>query len=229
MNGHQTEQLGAYALGVLDDDEWAAVHAHVEDCPQCRREVGDLREMEERLGEIPPEAFLEGPPPDGELLLHKTLRQVRDEGRGHDRRRGALWTLAGVAAAVIALAGGLYAGRTTAPETDAQTVAAASAAAPRVLTALDKTTGTAVNVTMTPAAGWVRLSATVAGVPAGSQCRLFVVASDGRREFAGSWLVSEAGASEGTTVDGSALVAPADVAAVQVETYAGQVLATATI
>ena len=67
--------------------------------------------------------------------------------------------------------------------------------------------------------------ATVAGVPAGSQCRLFVVANDGSREFAGSWLVGEAT----TTVDGSALVAPADVAAVQLETYAGQVLATATI
>ncbi|MDY7083978.1 MAG: zf-HC2 domain-containing protein [Actinomycetota bacterium] len=229
MNGHQTEQLGAYALGVLDHDEWAAVHAHVEDCPQCRRELGDLREMEERLGEIPPEAFVEGPPPDGDLLLRRTLNQVRDEGRSYARRRGALWTLAGVAAAMVALAGGLYVGRSgAAPTTDAP-VAAASAPAPRVLTALDRATGTAMNVTLTPAAGWVRLSATVAGVPAGSQCRLFVVASDGRREFAGSWLVSETGASEGTTVDGSALVAPADVAAVQVETYAGQVLATATI
>ncbi|MBM2618772.1 zf-HC2 domain-containing protein [Actinoplanes sp. LDG1-06] len=229
MSGHQTEQLGAYALGVLDDDEWSAVHAHVEDCPQCRREVGDLRQMEERLGEIPPEAFLEGPPPDGDLLLHKTLAQVREERRGQDKRRTALWTLAGVAAAVLALAGGLYAGRSTATSADARAVAAASAAAPKVLTALDRTTGTALNVTMTPAAGWVRLSATIAGVPAGTQCRLFVVANDGRREFAGSWLVSDAGATDGTAVDGSALVAPADVAAVQVETYAGQVLAVATI
>ena len=102
MTGHETEQLGAYALGVLDDDEWAAVHSHVEDCPACRREVGDLREMEERLGEIPPEAFLEGPPPGGDLLLQKTLHQVRDERRGQNRRRRALWTLAASAVAVVA-------------------------------------------------------------------------------------------------------------------------------
>jgi hypothetical protein len=183
------------------------VHAHVEDCPQCRREVGDLREIEERLGEIPPEAFLEG-----------------QERRGEDRRRWSLWTLTAVAAAVVALAGGMFFGRSTAPSPEA--VATASAAAPRTAAVTDTATGATMTVTVTPAAGWVRLRATVGGVPAGSQCRLFVVGRDGSREFAGSWLVNEAA---GTTVDGSALVAPADVTAVQLETYAGQVLATATI
>ncbi|WP_250035698.1 zf-HC2 domain-containing protein [Paractinoplanes maris] len=222
MSGHQAEQLGAYALGVLDGDEWAAVHAHVEDCPDCRREVGDLREIEERLGEIPPEAFLEGPPPGGDLLLRKTLLQVRAESRGHDRRRRTIWALAAVAATLLAVTGGLYVGRSAGPP---EPVAPAVAAGPRAITATDATTGTSMDVTITPAAGWVRLRATVAGVPAGSQCRLFVVARDGSREFAGSWLVGTGA----TIVDGSALVAPADVTAVQVETYAGQVLATAPI
>ncbi|WP_250000874.1 zf-HC2 domain-containing protein [Actinoplanes sp. M2I2] len=223
MSGHQSEQLGAYALGVLDDDEWAAVHAHVEDCPECRREVGDLRGIEERLGEIPPEAFLEGPPPDGDLLLQKTLHQVRDEGRGHTRRRRALWTLAAVAAALIAVAGGISVGRSFVDPPGP--VAPAVVAGPRTLTTTDAATGTSMDVTITPAAGWVRLRATVAGVPAGSQCRLFVVARDGSREYAGSWLVGP----DATTVDGSALVAPAEVTAVQLETYAGQLLATAPI
>jgi len=75
--------------------------------------------------------------------------------------------------------------------------------------------------TVRPAAGWVRVSATVTGVPAGEQCRLFVVARDGSREPAGSWLASSSGS---TTLDGAALMAPADVAAVQAETYAGQIL-----
>ncbi|MCM4080723.1 anti-sigma factor [Paractinoplanes hotanensis] len=224
MSGHETGQLGAYALGVLDDDEWAAVHAHVEDCPQCRGEVGDLRAIEERLGEIPPEAFLEGPPPGSDLLLARTLSQVRQEGRGQDRRRRALWALGAVAAALVAVAGGLFIGRAGAGSPDSVEPPPV-VAAPRTITATDQVTGTSLNVTITPAVGWVRLRATVAGVPAGSQCRLFVVARDGSREFAGSWLV---GAS-GTTVDGSALVAPAEVTAVQVETYAGQVLATAPI
>jgi RNA polymerase sigma-70 factor (ECF subfamily) len=75
------------------------------------------------------------------------------------------------------------------------------------------------SVVVQPAAGWVRVRAAIDGVPAGEQCRLYVVARDGSREQAGSWV--SAGA---TVLDGAALIAPADVDSVQVETYAGLVL-----
>jgi hypothetical protein len=81
-------------------------------------------------------------------------------------------------------------------------------------------------VTLTPAAGWVRLRATVGGIPEGQRCRLLAVAKDGSRQQAGSWLVSAAGAVQGTTLDGSALVAPADVVAVEVANVAGDVFVT---
>ncbi|GIF18206.1 hypothetical protein BJ973_008831 [Actinoplanes tereljensis] len=76
---------------------------------------------------------------------------------------------------------------------------------------------------MRPAAGWGRLHATVTGVPAGEECRLVVIAPDGHREQGASWLASASGS---TTVDGSALMAPATVTAVQAETYEGRVLIT---
>jgi hypothetical protein len=75
-------------------------------------------------------------------------------------------------------------------------------------------------VAVTPAAGWVRVHATLTGVPAGSQCRIYAVSADGARQQAASWLAG----SGPMTVDGSALMAPADVTAVQAETYAGQIL-----
>ncbi|HEV7898242.1 MAG TPA: hypothetical protein VGP31_10405 [Planosporangium sp.] len=62
---------------------------------------------------------------------------------------------------------------------------------------------------MTPAAGWVRVHADVTGIKAGTRCRLMVVARGGAPVVAGSWLVSSKGESEGTSLDGSALVSAA--------------------
>ncbi len=217
MNEHQTELLGAYALGVLDGEEWASVQSHLAGCAYCRREVEDLQEMEAALGEIPPEAFLDGPPPNGDLLLHRTLVQVRGERGRRDFRRRALWTAAAVVAVIAAVAGGALVGRTTVPGTTPP----AAVAGARTGSATDAGTGTAMTVALQPAAGWVRLHATVAGAPPGEQCRLYVVARDGSRREAGSWLVPATGE---TTLDGSALTPPADVTSVDVETFAGRIL-----
>lgn len=221
MSEHATELLGAYALGVLDGDEQAAVLAHLDGCAHCRREAGDLREMEAALGEIPPEAFLDGPPPDGDLLLQRTLRQVHGERRRRDRRRRAVWAAAAVLVGAVAAGGGVVVGRDTAPPA-ALAPSASTAPGTRTGTATDALTGATMTVAVRPAVGWVRVHAVVGGVPAGEQCRLYVVAGDGSRQQAGSWLVADAAA--GTTLDGAALIAPADVASVQVETLAGEIL-----
>jgi anti-sigma factor RsiW len=215
VSGHESELLGAYVLGVLDGDEWATVQAHLDSCAPCRREVDDLREMEAALGEIPPEALLDGPPPDAGRVLQGTLSEVR----GGRRRRNRLLAAAAVLVAVAALAGGILAGRFTASSPVADS-APATVAGSRTATATDAQTAATMTVTVQPAAGWVRVQATLAGVPAGEDCRIFVVSADGARQQAASWL-STTGP---TTVDGAALMAPADVTAVQAETYAGQIL-----
>jgi anti-sigma factor RsiW len=218
VSGHESELLGAYVLGVLDGEEWATVRSHLDGCAACRREVGELREMEAALGEIPPEALLDGPPPDGSGLLRSTLVSVRDDRR----RRAFLWVLAAVVVAVAALAGGVAAGRWTARDAPATNVAAAASgvAGARTATATDPATSVGMTVSVAPAAGWVRVSAVLSGVPAGEQCRIFVVSADGARQQAASWLA----AAGSNAVDGSALMAPAEVTTVQAETYAGQIL-----
>jgi hypothetical protein len=64
----------------------------------------------------------------------------------------------------------------------------------------------------------------VTGIAEGRRCRLWVVARDGTRQLAGSWLVSAKGAQEGTALDGSALVPPTDVVAVAVDDVDGRPL-----
>jgi anti-sigma factor RsiW len=223
VTAHQVELLGAYALGVLDGDEWQAVRTHLDDCAACRREVDDLRELEAALGGIPPEAFLDGPPPDGEILLGRTLQQVRRERGRQDTRRRLLWAAAAVVIGSGVLAGGTVAGLELASRRSA--ASGVAAAGDRTGAATDGATGATMSVAVRPAAGWVRVHAEVGGVPAGEQCRLYVMARDGSRREAGSWL---AGAGE-TTVDGAALLDPAEVTAVRVETFAGQPLVTVAV
>ncbi len=94
----------------------------------------------------------------------------------------------------------------------------------RVGSATDPATRVRLTASVVPAAGWVRLNASVTGVAAGRKCRLAVVSRDGSREIAGSWTVSAKDEADGTNVDGSAAVAAQDVVAVEVLTAAGEQL-----
>jgi hypothetical protein len=235
MNGreqtHDHAQLGAYTLGVLDPDEVRAVERHLSTCADCRHELADLEAMRDLLGEVPPEAFLDGPPEGGDLLLQRTLRQMRADRASGGRMRVLLVAAGVVAFAVVTMGVGVLVGRQTAPTVGAQPPppSATSTAGPvpsgvRTFTGKDPSTGATMTVSLTPAAGWVKVHAKVGGVPAGTQCVLQVVPVKGSPMTAGSWLVSAKGATDGTTLDGSALVAPDAVAAVQVVTVQGEKL-----
>jgi predicted anti-sigma-YlaC factor YlaD len=216
---HDPVELGALALGLLDPDRTRAVEEHLATCPTCRRELEDLTAVTDLLGEVPPEALLEGPP-DGDLVLRRTLRQIRTETAAQ-RRRQRVPRLASAAAAVaLLLAGGVAVGRATAPEP--VVVAAARPAADAVTLRGEGEPGVSMAAVVSPAAGWVRVSTTVRGIRAGERCRVVVLARDGRREVASSWLTSTRGETEGTQVDGAAIVPPDQVAGVAVENEAGR-------
>ncbi|MET9855909.1 zf-HC2 domain-containing protein [Streptomyces sp. NPDC006450] len=230
MNGqrHEEELLGPYVLGVLDDAEVRRVEEHVDGCVQCRQEVTALREMETALGEVPPEAFLEGPPQGGDLLLQRTLRQMRQEVDGARRRRTAFTGLA-VAASLTAVfwAGTQLGGGSTGVEARPRPTVSAEpsppAAGTKVASATDADTGARMTVQVTPATKWVRVHAAVTGIPAGERCRIVVVSRDGTRTTAGGWVVgtAEHGEGKGAALDGSAAVDPADVRAILVENESG--------
>src|SRR6478672_7373365 len=95
---HDPVELGALALGLLDPDRTRAVEQHLATCAPCRRDLEDLTAVTELLGEVPPEALLEGPP-DGDLVLQRTLRQIRGEAAA-ERRRRLVPRLSAAAAAV---------------------------------------------------------------------------------------------------------------------------------
>lgn len=230
---HDAQMLGAYVLETLEPDERRDVDAHLAECEICRADLVELEAVKDVLQDIPPEALMHGPP-DADLVLQRTLRQVREEVSqevtGAARRR---WVPAVAAAAVLlagAIGGGVALGRGTAPEQVAQLpptpVPTVSPDPPG--TRVQSTVQGDVRLTakVVPALGWVRISATVGGIPAGEDCRLIVVGSDGKREIASGWVVSPQGEQAGTALSGSAAVAPDKVVAVEVQNTAGKTFVT---
>lgn len=215
---HDPTELGALALGLLDPDRTRAVEEHLATCATCRRDLEDLTAVTDLLGEVPPEALLEGPP-DGDLVLQRTLRQIRAESVALRRRALVPRVAAGVAAVALLAGGGVAVGRVTAPE---PVVISAAAPAPGVTLQGDGLPGVRMAAVVSPAAGWVRVSTTVRGIPAGERCRLVVLARNGTRSLAASWLTSAKGETDGTSLDGAAIVAPDQVAGVAVENEAGK-------
>lgn len=223
---HDRAQLGAYALGVLDPVEARQVHEHIATCHDCQREVNELMMIRRALDQVPPEAFVDGPPAEGDLLLRRTLRRVQEEAPPH-RRFPAGMAVAAAVAVAVALGGGVLLGRETvsappqaAPPTSSPSVAPNA----RLAEATDPETGTTMNVALEPRKGWVWVNANVKGLEAGLRCEMYVVTKDGEDILAGGWLVSEDGSAKGTLLEGTALVQPDQVDAIEIRTEAGDTM-----
>jgi hypothetical protein len=215
---HDPGEVGALALGLLDPARTRAVEEHLATCAACRRDLEDLTAVTDLLGEVPPEALLEGPP-DGDLVLQRTLRQIRNEAAA-DRRRRIGTRVAAAAAAIAVLAGaGVAIGRITAPEP--VIIAAPTAGAGSMTLQGDGVPGVTMTAVVSPAAGWVRVSTFVKGIRANERCQVVVLTRDGHREVAAAWLTSARGEREGTQVDGAAIVPLDQVAGVAVHNETG--------
>ena len=216
---HDPGELGALALGLLDPARTRAVEEHLATCAACRRDLEDLTAVTDLLGEVPPEALLEGPP-DGDLVLQRTLRQIRNEA-ARDRRRRIGTRVAAAAAPNAGLAGAAGAGgRGTPPEP--LVVAAPTGPVPGSVTLQgDGVPGVTMTAVVSPAAGWVRVSTFVKGIRANERCQVVVLTRDGRREVAAAWLTSARGERDGTQVDGAAIVPLDQVAGVAVQNETG--------
>jgi hypothetical protein len=224
MSEHDHSQLGAYVLGALEPDEVREVDEHLAGCAEGRAELAELEEMKEFLGEVPPEAFLDGPPADGDLLLQRTLREVRSipapPVRG--RRSRWLWVAAAVVVVAGALGGGVLIGRQTAGDATADAPPPGS----KVVSATDASTGTTMETTVEPRTGWSWIVVNISGVKAGDECEMLVTDKSGRTWVAGSWVISEKAAREGSRFGGGVLVPPDQVQSVEIKTVQGEHLVT---
>jgi hypothetical protein len=230
MSEHDRTQLGAYALGALEPSEAQEVDEHLATCAECRAELAELEEMKEFLGEVPPEAFLDGPPEGGDLMLRRTLREVRELASEPavapaSPKRRSRWLTVAAAVVVVAgaLGGGVLLGRQTAPDPN-QPVAGS-----KQVTTTDTATGATMAATVEPRTGWSWVRVQIKGLKAGDECQMIVTDESGTSWVAGSWVVSDKAAQDGSTFGGGVLVPLDKVQSVEIKTVQGKHLVMATI
>jgi hypothetical protein len=234
MSEHDHSQLGAYVLGALEPDEVREVDEHLAGCAEARDELAGFEEMKDFLGEVPPEAFLDGAPDDGDLLLQRTLRQVRAEAEpvghhvaehaaGGSRKRGP-WLL--VAAAVVVVAGALGGGVLIGRQSVDTDVASTTPAGSKQVTVTDAATKVKMATTVEPRAGWSWINVNLTNLTAGDVCEMLITDKAGKTYVAGSWVVSEKAAKEGSRFGGGVLVPIDQVKSVEIKTVQGEHVAT---
>ena len=74
MNSHPSDDLAAYALGVLDAAEREPVERHLADCPPCRAEVATFAETAWSIAQT---AALDTPSGLRESIVARATREVR--------------------------------------------------------------------------------------------------------------------------------------------------------
>src|SRR5437879_5355068 len=95
--------VGAYALGLLEDDDRRAFEEHLSDCASCTAELDGLAGMRDLLTGVGPVEGDDEQPED----LTGNVTDLIERRRREDRRRRRGTLVIGLAAGVALVAGGV--------------------------------------------------------------------------------------------------------------------------
>lgn len=172
---HWKEELGAYALGHLSEEERSSLEAHLEGCPDCRAEADSLLAVSRMLPHADPERFGPAPQPPAELgkRIAATIGGERRAKR-HRRRLRLGLGFGGAAAATAVLAiFVLSSGSESGPE---QHVAFHSLPS-----------GVKIAATLEPQAFGTEIHMYVKGISSGTLCRVYMRGPGGDTVSAGTF------------------------------------------
>ena len=187
--------LGAYALGVLDEDESRQVREHLAGCVQCRAEYAGLLQVRTVLDRAVA-AGVPGPQPTPDPLPAPAAHRRRRDWTPRRRRLGL--AAAGVLLASTAgIGGALLAGGHSGTPAGSRTVAATGRY------------GLGASIQYHPETWGTQVKVTMSNVPAGYTCTLTAVGKDGRVEVAATWSSGPHGGS--VTVPGAVAVSAASI------------------
>jgi len=184
--------LGVYVLGAIDPAERSLVDAHVVTCRDCRDELAGLAGLPALLARVNPDEI-------SRICADDTVRTVADDrppgeligtvlDLAEARRHRTRWRFVAAAAAVVAIAGGLFGGLSSITTT--RTVAVPISAAGtkwETVEATSSVTGASGSVAYTHEMWGDAFEVLVDHIPVGTTCQLWVVHPDGTRTQVAAW------------------------------------------
>jgi len=203
--------VGAYALGVLDEAEAFRFEDHLMGCASCTAQVSEFRPAARQLmlyREATPRSVHPAAAP-GPRLLERLLTEVAGRHRTGRRR----W-LTAVAAAVVLAVGG-----------PAAALLADDGAASHQVTASDTGTGVWARVTAQDREWGSDIGITVKDASGPHSCRLVALGRDGSEETVTSWMVSSDDG-EALTMEGGTALGTAQIDRYEIRTDDGKRLLT---
>ena len=175
--------VGAYSMGLLEEQDKRAFEDHLAGCPACAAELAELSPMAALLKGVEPA----GEEPDGGKVTDLVRRRA---GRQRQRRR---WQVAlGAAAGIVLIGGGIGLGIAAAPE-HAGTLAPALALTGQLHSATDPGTGVAGTVGLVAKAWGTQVTLDLSKVRGPAECELVAVSRTGQRRVVMGWLVAAPG------------------------------------
>jgi hypothetical protein len=192
--------LGVYVLGAIDPAERALVDAHLVTCRDCRDELAGLAGLPALLARVNPDeisriraddtvragtyAGADDRPP-GELI--GTVLDLAEA-----RRRRARWRFLASAAAVVAIAGGLFGGLSSISTTRTVPIPVSPAGTNwETVEATSSVTGASASVAYSHELWGDAFEVLVDHIPVGTTCQLWVVHPDGTRSQVASWTTAK--------------------------------------
>jgi len=184
VSGEHTD-VGAYSMGLLEDQDRLAFEDHLAGCPSCAAELAELFPMAALLRGVEPVGPADEP---AEATVTDLVRR-----RVTQQRRRSRWQVAvGAAAGIALIGGGIAVGHAAAPPHNGP--AAPPLTVPGQLhSATDPGTGVAGTVGLAAKAWGTQVTLNLSKVRGPLECELVAVSRTGERRVVMGWLVPAPG------------------------------------
>ncbi|TYB46789.1 anti-sigma factor family protein [Actinomadura chibensis] len=192
--------VGAYALGLLDDGDRLAFEEHLRGCAVCRAELDEMSgtagiltafgaTAEPEPAPSPAQSPAEGPGASAPAPVIDMMRRRRRA----DRRARRVATALGTAAAAVALAAGIGVGTALDNGGTSPNPAPTQAITGQRFTGKNPTTGATGTVGLVDKGWGTQVSLQLGGIRGPLRCQLEAVAKDGTRSVVAGWRVPNEG------------------------------------